>query len=154
MKLYLVQHGDALPKDVDPDRPLSAAGRRDIERLAGFLADGRVTFSRVLHSGKARARQTAEILAMALGPDIDIAATTGIDPNDPPEPFADMVEGWREDVLVVGHLPFLGRLVSQLIAGTAAAETVAFRPGSIACLERGQTGNWTLAWFLRPELLL
>ena len=37
MKLYLMQHGDALQKDVDPDRPLSPRGRRDIEKIAAFL---------------------------------------------------------------------------------------------------------------------
>ena len=29
MRLYLVQHGDAIPEQVDPERPLSAEGRRD-----------------------------------------------------------------------------------------------------------------------------
>ena len=153
MKLYLVQHGDALPKEVDPNRPLSEAGRHDVERLASFLAHGGLEFSRILHSGKARAQQTAEILALALGPDIDIAATSGIDPNDPLESFADKAKRWQENVLVVGHLPFLGRIVSHLIVGSDAAETVAFRPGSMACLERAETGNWTIAWLLQPELL-
>ncbi len=54
---------------------------------------------------------------------------------------------------VVGHLPFMGRLVARLTAGAEDAEIAAFRPGSVACLERAEDGGWTLAWMLRPELL-
>jgi phosphohistidine phosphatase len=57
MKLYLVQHGDALPKDIDPDRPLSNVGHAEVGLLAELLA-GHMNISRVLHSGKTRARQT------------------------------------------------------------------------------------------------
>ena len=38
MNLYLVQHAEALPKQEDPDRPLSAQGRADIEKVARFVA--------------------------------------------------------------------------------------------------------------------
>jgi phosphohistidine phosphatase len=55
MRLYLVQHGEAVSKDIDPDRPLTAAGRQDIELLASFLWRHRVSVSRIIHSGKARA---------------------------------------------------------------------------------------------------
>ena len=70
MRLYLVQHGEALSKDVDPERALSDAGRADAERLARFLAPRRLTLSRVLQSGKLRAQQTAEILAGAFASDL------------------------------------------------------------------------------------
>lgn len=50
MRVYLVQHGDAVPKEVDPDRPLSDTGRQDIERLAKFLNAAKVRVSRIIHS--------------------------------------------------------------------------------------------------------
>ena len=57
MKLYLTQHGLAVAKDVDPERPLSEQGRRDVRRLVDFLADAGVRVKQVLHSGKTRAEQ-------------------------------------------------------------------------------------------------
>ena len=65
MRLYLVQHGDALPEQVDPERPLSAEGRRDVEAVARLLASAGTRAVRVAHSGKLRAQQTAEVLAAA-----------------------------------------------------------------------------------------
>ena len=78
MFLYLVQHGEALTKEADPDRPLSEAGRANVEHLAGFLAGRSLRVARVLHSGKTRARQTAEILAAALAPDAPVEAGDGL----------------------------------------------------------------------------
>ena len=48
MRLYIVQHGDAVAKDVEPERPLSEKGRADIERLAGFLSGTGVRVGRIL----------------------------------------------------------------------------------------------------------
>ena len=37
MKLYLVPPGDAVAKEVDPERPLSDRGRDEVRAMAGFL---------------------------------------------------------------------------------------------------------------------
>ena len=68
MRLYLVQHGEAVPEDADPSRPLSETGNRDVARVAAFLATADIRVSRVLHSGKLRAGQTAELCAAKLAP--------------------------------------------------------------------------------------
>ena len=68
MRLYLTQHGLAVPKDVDPDRPLSEQGRQDVRRLADFLGHAGVRVEQFLHSSKTRAEQTAAILAEPLLP--------------------------------------------------------------------------------------
>ena len=54
--------------------------------------------------------------------------------------------------MVVGHLPFMGRLVAHLVTGNAQASLVMFRPGAVACLERDSNGDWQLLWLLRPGL--
>lgn len=151
MKLYLVQHGDALSKEADPDRPLSEKGRADVRHVAEFLA-GQITVARVLHSGKTRARQTAEILAAAAAPGQEIATVPGIDPLDPVEPIAQQAQNWNEDSLIAGHQPFMGRLVARLVTGSEESAVVTYQPGSVTCLERDDSGNWTVAWMLRPEL--
>ena len=152
MKLYLVQHGDSLPKETDPDRSLSKKGRADVTRLAAFLK-GRVRAARVIHSGKTRARQTAELLAAAIAPDQKIDVLSGINPMDPTAPVAEQAQHWNEDTLMVGHLPFMGKLVARLVNGAEEPGIVAYRPGSVACLERSDDGRWTVVWMLRPELL-
>jgi phosphohistidine phosphatase len=152
MRLYLVQHGDSLPKEVDPERPLSAKGRDDLARLAAFIK-GRVPAARILHSGKLRARQTAEALAGALAPGTPLEAMPGIDPLDPVEPVAARIGGWREDTLIAGHQPFLGRLVARLVTGAEESELAAFEPGTLVALERGEGGRFRILFMLRPEWL-
>ncbi|MEJ2643887.1 MAG: phosphohistidine phosphatase SixA [Gammaproteobacteria bacterium] len=153
MKILLSQHGEAVTKDEDPDRPLTPQGRKDVERTAAFLRDGGVTALRALHSGKTRARQTAEILARSLRTVSDPEIRHGIGPGDPIEPLARDIAHWDEDTLVVGHLPFMALLTSHLVSGQSAVPVNAYRPGTVACLERTSTGGWTIAWMVRPELL-
>ena len=152
MQLYLVQHGEALSKDIGPDRALSEAGQKEVQRVASFLA-GKVRVARILHSGKTRARQTAEMLAAAVVPDREVQQFGGLSPNDPVEPFVQHVEEWSEDLLVVGHLPFMAKLVARLAAGFEERSIVAYRPGSIVCLESGEGSDWQVQWMIRPELL-
>jgi len=154
MKLYLVQHGEASPKEVDPDRALTDSGRQDVDRLAAFLASAGVRVGRILHSGKLRAAQTAERLAGEIAPGVSLETRSDISPNDPPEDvdWIKVTEG--EDTLVVGHLPFMARLVSYLVIGDADRPVAAFRPGSLVCLESGDHGRWRICWMIGPELLV
>jgi phosphohistidine phosphatase len=153
MRIYLVQHGLAEPKDVDPDRPLSEEGRRDVQRLAELLGRSGIRVRHTVHSGKTRAAQTASLLAEHLLPADGPRPHAGLNPNDPVEPMAAEVEQWSADTLVVGHLPFLGRLVSLLVTGDPDRPTIALQPGSGVCLERDPEGRWLLLWMVRPELV-
>jgi phosphohistidine phosphatase len=152
MKLYLVQHGDALDKDFDRDRPLSDQGHADVERLAEVLARAGVRIERVIHSGKLRAQQSAELLAQALTPGVEPETSGLINPNDPPSAFDWQSESWNRDTLVVGHLPFMARLVAQLVTGDEDRPFVAFTPGTAICLEHAED-SWRINWMIRPELL-
>jgi phosphohistidine phosphatase len=152
MKLYLMQHGEALPKEVDVERSLSEQGRSDVGRTADFLRSAGIEVARVAQSGKTRARQSAEILASAVLRGGTPELLDGIDPKDPVMPFADLVSVWDEDSLVVGHLPFMSRAVCLLLTGDEEHAAVDFRPGSLVCLEREEGGPWGLAWMVRPEL--
>jgi phosphohistidine phosphatase len=153
MRIYLAQHGLAVSKDVDPDRPLSEQGREDVRRLAAFLGNTGVRVGQVLHSGKTRAEQTAAMLADALLPDGKPQSRAGLAPTDPPKQVAAEATGWSVDTLIVGHLPYLGRLVSLLLVSDPDRPLLAFQPGSMACLEQDAEGQWVLAWMIRPELL-
>jgi phosphohistidine phosphatase len=155
MQLILVQHGGAVAETINPARPLTERGREDIERLAAFLAKNGVRVTRVVHSGKLRARDSAAIMlpAMGAGANVDVMEK-GLLPSDSPVYLTESTNTWREDTLIVGHQPFLGRLTSRLLLGAERPVIVEFTPGTAACLARRPVGGaWSLAWVLTPELL-
>ena len=153
MKLYLAQHGEACGKDIDPGRPLTDQGREDIERLAEFLGRAGIEVERVIDSGKLRAAQTADLLAAALAPMAELETNDRIDSNDDPRAFDwEQATGGR-DTLVVGHLPFLARLVSLLVVEDLDRPIAAYQPGSVVCLELDTDGHWQINWMIRPHLL-
>lgn len=152
MALYLVQHGKSLSKDIDPDRGLSEEGVADTERIAGVAKGYSVAVSLIRHSGKKRARQTADIFASALQPAGGIRETAGLKPLDDVAALAKEI-GPEEDVMLVGHLPFMERLASHLITGIAEKPVFRFQNSGIVCLERdSETGFWAITWTLMPAI--
>ena len=153
MKLYLVQHGEACAKALDPERPLTEQGKADVNRLAVFLRKSGVTVERIIHSGKLRAQQTAERLVNAIAAGTTPEISEVINPNDDPAQFAQLSFAWTDDILIVGHLPFMAKLVSQLTLRNTQTVFTNFTPGSAVCLERHDDNSWTLNWMVRPEVM-
>ncbi|MHC4071416.1 MAG: phosphohistidine phosphatase SixA [Planctomycetota bacterium] len=149
MKVYLVRHGDAVSSEVDPQRPLSEQGWADILKIASFIRPLEISVEHIWHSGKSRAAQTAEILAGAVDVERGCSARDGLAPNDDVSTIAD-----DENLMIVGHLPFVGCLSSLLTAGKETADVVAFDAGAIACLNRRDPGQWHIEWMLPPKLLV
>ena len=54
--------------------------------------------------------------------------------------------------MLVGHLPFMGKLVAGLVAGDEHKPVAAFVPGTVVCLERNEANHWTIVWMVRPAL--
>ncbi len=153
MRLYLVQHGDAVPKELDPERPLSDQGRADIHRLTEWLSSQNVGLAQILHSGKTRAKETAEILRPLLNSPSHIYQGQGLAPNDSPETFLHQLRDPEKDTLVAGHMPFVARTVSQALTGAPDRQLVDFLPGSVAAIERSEGASWHLFMFMRPDFL-
>lgn len=154
MRLYIMQHGDAVPEDVDPDRPLSEKGRRDVERLKDFLAERELRVSRVFHSGKTRARETVELLLPVVLPGGAPEVAHGLNPRDDPESCLAWVTGLGGDVLVVSHKPLVGRVVNKLVTERESIDCVSFSPGTMVALEsEDPTGPWQILFALPPMLL-
>jgi len=149
--LCLVQHGEAVSEEVDPRRPLSERGRVEVERVASFLSRAGLRVSKIIHSTKLRARETAEILARHLGAPTEEAE--GLEPRADPRPWAERLQSSVEDVMIVGHLPHLSRLASLLLLGREDAEVIRFRYGGVYCLEKGEDGRWRILWALRPDII-
>ena len=153
MILYLVQHGEALSKEADPLRPLSETGRRAVRSVGAQLAVSGCRVAAIAHSGKARADETAAILADCLKPNSPAESRSGLAPNDAVAPLASEAESWGDDMMLVGHLPFMAKLAALLTTGDDSCDVVAFTPGTVLCLERSDGGGWRIAWMLRPELV-
>ena len=151
MQVYLVQHGLAKSKDEDPERPLTEIGRQEALRVARAAASAGVRPAAILHSGKARAEQTAEIFAAHTEPPQGVQAVEGLDPNDEPERARERVAQATAPLMLVGHLPHLSRLAALLLAEDPEREIVAFRNAGVVCLERGDRG-FAVRWILTPEL--
>jgi len=153
MKLYLVQHGEACTKEVDPERPLTESGKADVARLAAFLGRAGIRVERVVHSGKLRALQTADQLAAVIAPGVELEASARLDPNGDPKEIDWQSESGGRDTLIAGHLPFMAKLVAHLVTGDEDRPITAYRPGTVVCLERSDDAGWQIGWMIRPELL-
>jgi phosphohistidine phosphatase len=150
MALYLVQHGKQIPKEQDPEQHLSDTGKGEVQRIAQLARELGVPVGRIEHSPKTRAQETAEIFARALNPDNGTAQREGIKALDEVEPVARELEG-RDGVMLVGHLPFMQRLASYLVAGDPERTVVKFQNGGIVCLDR-ESGDWYVKWTLLPHI--
>ena len=117
MQLFLVHHGDAVGAEVDARRPLSPTGRTDVERLAAEAAARGARPQVVWHSGKLRARQTAEEYWRACNALAEFSASRDLQPDDPPSWIRDRLRGESRDIMLVGHYPHLPGLLGLLTTG-------------------------------------
>jgi phosphohistidine phosphatase len=153
MKLYLVQHAKAAAPEVDPQRPLTKEGLREIKKVADFIRPLNLTVDCLWHSGKRRALQTADVLAEVIKVGKSNTAHDGLGPNSDVTPAKEELALATDDLMIVGHLPFLARLASLLLAGSESANTVVFRNAGIVCLNRSNDGSWHLEWSVIPSVI-
>ncbi len=153
MFLYLVQHGDAKKEEEDPARPLSHKGIEDVKKVASFLSRLSITVEEVFHSGKLRARQTAEIIADSLNITKGISETDGLAPLNQPILWVEKLKTKTHPLMLVGHLPHLGKLSSFLLGGDKEKSIIAFKMGGVVCIKRDDAGTWTLQWMITPEIV-
>ena len=155
MRVYLVRHGKA-SKDpsipTDAERPLTERGRADVEGIARLLAAVQIEVSQIRHSGLLRAQQTAEILGEYLDPVDGVAAVRGLHYADPVDDLARELRLEPEPVMLVGHNPFMEKLVAALLLVNQGRIPVWFATSSTACLDYIE-GQWSIKWVLHRELL-
>ena len=153
MALFLVQHGKSLSKDIDPDQGLSEEGVADTQRIAEVAKEYNLNVKLIKHSVKTRARRTAEIFAAALNPEDGIQEVTGIKPMDDVAAFAENIHP-QDNVMLVGHLPFMERMTSFLITGSIENPVFKFQNSGIVCLDQDpETKSWFIKWSLMPNIV-
>jgi phosphohistidine phosphatase len=149
--LYLVHHGEAVGPDVDPRRPLSERGNREVAQLAAEAAQQGVRPSIVWHSGKLRARQTAEAFWRSCNPFAEFSATRDLQPDDPPEWIRDRLLGETRDILVAGHYPHLPRLLTLLVPDSARSADEFPLHGMVALTSDDEGHTWRVMWRANPQ---
>lgn len=113
--VFLVHHADAVGPGIDPQRPLSERGRASVARLAQEAAARGAKPAAIWHSGKLRARQTAEAFWRACNPLGEFNAIRGLQPEDRPDVVRDELIAETRDVMLVGHMPNIDRLHALLL---------------------------------------
>jgi phosphohistidine phosphatase len=149
---YLVRHGEAVSDTLDPRRPLSRIGQEQVERVGRAVAARRARVSAIFHSGVLRAEQTADIMARQLAPERGVRRISGLAPQDDPAIAKAELEASPASVMLVGHLPHLGRLAGLLIHGDVERHAVEFAPATVVCVSY-HGSLWQLVWALGPDFL-
>jgi len=151
MRIYLVQHGESKSEEEDPQRHLTDRGIEAVQCVADFLRPPKIKVDTVWHSGKTRAQQTGELLAEALR--ARLLQRTGLGPKDQVAATKEVLKQIDGNLMIVGHMPFLGKLAALLVTGSEENEIVEVQFGSVVCLECRDDVKWKVAWMITPALL-
>jgi phosphohistidine phosphatase len=159
-ELYLLRHGIAVDPGStglsDDARPLTPKGIKRMREIARGLAALELELDRIITSPLPRSRETAEIVADALGA-LDRLETSNVLQTGSD---AAAVERWLRDraearLMLVGHNPTLSELVSLLVVGGRMSPICDLKKGGIAALARrlGSSGLYELSWVAPPRIL-
>jgi len=161
MNLYLLRHGLAVEPGApgyakDSARPLTPEGERKLRRIGKAMKAQDLSFDLILSSPYVRARQTAEIVAEALGLRKRLECTEDLTPGGSRRSLIASLNQRKpqpEEVLLVGHEPYLSEFISLLLSGETDLPVVMKKGGlcklSIPAIEHGQCAS--LEWLLTPR---
>ena len=153
MFVYLVQHAEARNEQEDPSRSLSEKGIHDIKKVSSYVSLCHLKMHKIFHSPKLRAKQTAEVLSEHLNPAKGISEVDGLAPLDEPGIWEQRLKNIPDNIMLVGHLPHLDKLASQLLCGDKDKHVMSFQMAGIACLKKNDTGSYALQWMVTPEIV-
>tara|TARA_R110002072_G_scaffold132608_13_gene272770 strand:+ start:2553 stop:3026 length:474 start_codon:yes stop_codon:yes gene_type:complete len=153
MKIYLIHHATAFSLEEDPERHLTDLGRDQADRLGSRFRAAGVDPVRILHSDKQWVSETADRIAAAMGmEDRTELAAYPINTGDDLSPFLAEIDQSAGDLMMVGHVEYLRRTASKLVAGDEAIQVIGFKPdfGTVFCLEQ-EDGGWIVRFGWRQE---
>jgi phosphohistidine phosphatase len=150
VNVYLVHHGEAVGPDIDPARPLSDRGRQACERLARAAAARETKPAVVWHSGKLRAKQSAEIFWRECNALAAFSATRDLQPDDQALWMRDRLRHESADIMLIGHFPHLPRLHALLLGVVDLAISFPLH-GIVALSTRDDGESWMEEWRMESE---
>jgi phosphohistidine phosphatase len=145
MHLYLVHHGLAVGPEEDARRPLSNVGLAGVARVAAKAAALGAKPAVVWHSGKLRARQTAQEFWRVCNPLAEFSASRDLQPDDSAQWMRDRLRGETRDILIAGHFTHLPRLLSLLVSGGEAGVDFPVN-GMVALVTDDEGETWRELW--------
>jgi phosphohistidine phosphatase len=143
--LFLLHHAEAVDALIDSQRPLSEAGRAHAEDLARRAKARGVKPDVIWHSGKLRARQTAEPFWRLCNPLAEFSAARGLQPDDPAEWIKDVVDLDPRAIVLAGHMPHIARLYQALAREHPVGAAREFPLHGFVALEKRE-GHWEELW--------
>ena len=152
-RLYLIRHGEAESERVSPARPLTDKGRNDTKKLAAFLKQSQAQAGIILHSDKLRAQETAQILQKLWCLKASLREEEGLNPNDDPQKILGKIERHSENLVIVGHLPLVERLLSLLMRWDESRVGVRFKEDTTVVLGKDTTSDWHIVLVVSPDSL-
>lgn len=164
MELYFLRHAKAAPRGPawggrDSRRPLMASGRKKMRTITEGMRALDLSFDLILTSPYLRARQTAQIVAEVWNLEKELRTSTHLVPEADPKKLIEELEhrhGSKQSILLVGHEPSLGRILSMLACGNFRL-SVALKKASLGKVVVGKfesNPRATLEWLLTPGQLL
>lgn len=154
MRLYLVRHGEAVSSSENPARPLTSYGEVSIQRIAQYLKCEEVEVKEIFHSNKKRASQTAGIIAREINPAENTTEADNLLPDDPVNIWKEKINNIKHDIMIVGHLPFLAKLIYALLKKSQSRNSFSLKAGEVVCLEKENGNKWHLKWRKSPDEVL
>lgn len=152
MAIYLVQHGKAVSEDKDSTRPLSTDGVKESAHIASIAEYYMLLVNRIEHSSKLRARQTAEIFAKKLRLEDKVKENSALNPSANVEEFAQKLQA-NENVLLVGHMPFLQKLLALLLTGDQNHKIFAIQNSGMICIDKDEdSSEWHIKWTFSRDI--
>jgi phosphohistidine phosphatase len=148
--VYLVHHAHALAAHIDHTQPLSTVGIAQAEQVARAAVEHGAKPALIWHSGKLRARQTAEAWLRLVNPFATFLAVRGLRPDDDPEIVDSALRAEVRDVLVASHMPFLPALLHRLTTGRRDRLSAPFPLNGCVALERAGE-LWHERWTIAPS---
>lgn len=142
MTTVLVHHADAVGPEVDTQRPLSSIGLGQAQALAERVHARGFVPAVIWHSGKLRARQTAEPFWRLCNSFAAFKMVRGLSPDDPPEIVRDALLGESRAILLVSHMPILPALRRLLVRDEAGFPL----HGAVAIESDDQGAGWREIW--------
>ena len=157
MEIYLMQHGPNLSKNEDPEESLSPEGEAMVFKAAQAIKRMGLNFDAIIASPKMRSKQTAAVLAEAVGYPVEsIVETEKVKAMTPAEDTIGYLEGLedKQSVLIAGHLPSLAKVASSLLTSGSKAK-IQFERGGIGRIDVDSlpTSEGRLRWYITPEQL-
>ncbi|MBI3316726.1 MAG: phosphohistidine phosphatase SixA [Candidatus Omnitrophica bacterium] len=164
MKLFLLRHGIAENQNPlyfpeDSKRPLTEKGKKEVRKVAQKMRDLEFKIDLILSSPFVRAKQTAEIAAemykkspLEFSEHLACGGSAGALMKELKTRYQK-----RENILIVGHEPYLSNLASVLISGKPIANIDLKKAGLIVLkvdeeLRLGPCA--TLKLFISPKYFL